>query len=149
MKKSTYALLTVIAISSSILTSCNKISEEEKEFDKTMQEVIYAHDEVMPQMTEISTLINDLESKMDTTATGQKYAKAQQDLKNAHDFMMEWMQDFSEKFPHQGTKLRDNTPDDLQKQLSLLKEEEKEVKQMRDAVNNSIKQAKELLGKSE
>lgn len=132
-----------------IFFSCKETSKKEKEFDKIMQEVMYAHDEVMPKMTEMSTLINDLESKKDSTTVGQKFAKAQEDLKNAHDFMMEWMQDFSDKFPHQGTKLTDNTPEEIEKQLSMLKEEEKEVKQMRDAVNNSIKNAKELLGKSE
>ena len=132
-----------------IFFSCNETSQQEKEFDKIMQEVIYTHDEVMPKMTEMSTLINDLESKKDSTTVGQKFARAQEDLKNAHDFMMAWMQDFSDKFPHQATKLIDNTPEEIEKQLSMLKEEEKEVKEMRDAVNNSIKNAKELLGKSE
>ena len=139
----------IALIGSLIFFSCKETPKHEKEFDKIMQEVMYTHDEVMPKMSQMSDLINDLESKKDSTTLGQKFAKAQEDLKNAYDFMMEWMQDFSDKFPHQGTKLIDNTPEDIKKQLSLLKEEEKEVKQMRDAVNNSIKYAKELLGKSE
>ncbi|RZS93305.1 hypothetical protein [Aquimarina brevivitae] len=132
-----------------IFTSCNSVSEEEKEFDKTMQEIVFAHDDVMPKMGELSSLIKDLEAKKDTTAIGQQYSQAQEELKNAYDFMMDWMQDFSEKFPHQGTKLNDYTPDQLKKQLQELKKEQQEVEQMRDAVNSSIKNAKELLNKTD
>ncbi len=129
------------------IISCDQLSKEEQEFDLLMQKIIDVHDEVMPKMGEISTLIKDLESKIDTTETGKSYAKAQQDLKDSYDFMMEWMSDFSEKFPHDNENDETNS-DKLSSQMKLLKEEETEVNEMRDQINTSIENAKKLLEKS-
>ncbi|AXT60358.1 hypothetical protein D1816_08340 [Aquimarina sp. AD10] len=127
-----------------LLTSCNQLSKEEQEFDAIMENVIIVHDEVMPKMTELSSLIKNLDPKIDTTAVGKSHAKAQQDLKDSYDFMMEWMRDFSEKFPHTEEKL---SPEKMASQMNLLKKEEIEVKQLRDQINTSIANAKSLLEK--
>ncbi len=137
----------LLLIGTIIITSCNQLSKEEKEFDALMQKVIDVHDEVMPKMGEISSMIKDLEAKIDTTDTGKLHANAQQDLKDSYDFMMKWMQDFSDKFPHDqdtGTM----TPEEFASQMTLLKEEEVEVNKMRDQINSSIENAKKLLKKS-
>ncbi|GAA4274942.1 hypothetical protein U6A24_12515 [Aquimarina gracilis] len=133
------ALLTFLFI------SCNQLSEEEQKFDALMENVISIHDEVMPKMGEISSLIKDLEPKIDTTQTGKSYAKAQQDLKDSYDFMMTWMSDFSEKFPHDEGEMETK---DISSQIKLLKEEEVEVRELRDQINSSIDNAKRLLEKS-
>ncbi|MHA7060156.1 hypothetical protein ACWGOQ_0023215 [Aquimarina sp. M1] len=127
--------------------SCNQLSKEEKEFDALMQKVIDVHDEVMPKMGTMSSLIKDLEPKIDTTATGKTYKEAQKDLKDSYDFMMDWMSDFSNKFPHG----EENTADDLEKfnnKMKMLQEEEEEVNKLRDQINSSIDTAKKLLEKS-
>lgn len=127
------------------LTSCgNQLSKAEQDFDATMQNVIDAHDEVMPKMGNINSLIQQLESKIDTTTTGQTHQKAQKDLKDAYDLMMIWMEDFSEKFPYE-EKDKKFTPEELAKKLKVLKEEEIEVQEMRDQINTSILQAENLL----
>ena len=127
------------------LTSCgNQLSKAEQEFDATMQNVIDAHDEVMPKMGNINSLIQQLESKIDTTTTGQAHQKVQKDLKDAYDFMMNWMEDFSEKFPYE-EKDKKFTPEELAKKLRVLKEEEIEVQEMRDQINTSILKAENLL----
>ncbi len=133
-----YALIALIVV------SCNQLSEEEQKFDALMEEVISVHDEVMPKMGEISSLIKELEPKIDTTETGKSYAKAQQDLKDAYDFMMTWMSDFSEKFPHD----EETDANEVSSQIKILKEEEIEVNKLRDKINSSIRNAKELLEKS-
>ncbi|MEW7278429.1 hypothetical protein ABW636_07520 [Aquimarina sp. 2201CG1-2-11] len=143
MKKTfLYPLLTILLVS----ISCNQLSKEEQEFDALMQKVIDVHDEVMPKMGEMSTLIKDLEVKIDTTAQGQTYAKAQQGVKDAYDFMMTWMSDFSTKFPHEegGNKIN---PEKLAIQMKLLKEEKVKVDQLKEQINSSIKIAKEALKK--
>ncbi|MBQ0735533.1 hypothetical protein [Aquimarina celericrescens] len=127
-----------------IVVSCNQLSEEEQKFDALMEEVISVHDEVMPKMGEISSLIKELEPKIDTTETGKSYAKAQQDLKDAYDFMMTWMSDFSEKFPHD----EETDANEVSSQIKILKEEEIEVNKLRDQINSSIRNARELLEKS-
>ncbi|WP_298549050.1 hypothetical protein [uncultured Aquimarina sp.] len=127
--------------------ACNQLSKEEQEFDALMQKVIDVHDEVMPKMGTMSSLIKDLEPKIDTTATGKSYATAQKDLKDSYDFMMDWMGDFSNKFPHG----EENTTKDIEKftaKMKMLQEEELEVKKLRDQINSSINNAKKLLEKS-
>ncbi len=140
--KSSFFYMTLLAV---LFISCNQLSKEEEKFDTIMEKVISVHDEVMPKMGEISSLIKDLEPKIDTTETGKSYAKAQQDLKDSYDFMMTWMSDFSEKFPHDGAEM-DSAK--ISSQIKLLKEEEIEVGELRDQINNSIDNAKRLLEKS-
>ncbi|WP_459211784.1 PepSY-associated TM helix domain-containing protein [Aquimarina rhabdastrellae] len=122
-------------------TACNTLSKEEQQYDAIMQKVIDIHDEVMPKMGEVSSLIQKLEPKKDTTAQGKAYTAAQLDLKSAYDFMMDWMSDFSTKFPH-GEEV---TTEAVPEKLKLLKEEEVEVLQVKEKINSSIKKAKELL----
>ncbi len=129
-----------------LFTSCNLLSGEEKEFDTLMQKVIDVHDEVMPKMGEVSTLIKRIDPKVDTTAIGKPYAKAQQDLKDSYDFMMKWMSDFSDTFPYAEDRKADSK--ELSKQMELLKQEEVKVNQLKDHINSSIKNAKKLLEKS-
>jgi len=132
----------------SVLTiSCNQISKEEQEFDVLMQKVIDVHDEVMPKMGEMSSLIKDLEPKIDTTITGKSHAKAQKELKDSYDFMMDWMSDFSNKFPQE----EEITADNMEKftaKMKMLQEEEKEVNKLKVQINSSIDNAKKLLQKS-
>lgn len=126
--------------------SCNKLSEEEQEFDALMQKVIDVHDEVMPKMGTMSSFIKELGTKVDTTTAGKKFEKAQNDLKNSYDFMMDWMSDFSSKFPHG----EDVTTEDMEKftaKMNTLKEEEVEVNKLKEQINTSIATAEKLLKK--
>lgn len=145
MKK---VFLLLLIISANItLFSCNEQPKEEKEFDAIMTKIIGVHDELMPKMGEMSSLIKNLEVKIDTTSTGKNYVAAQKDLKEAYDFMMEWMEDFSKKFPHNEQVTADNK-DVFDSKMKLLKEEEIEVNQLKDKINTSIKNGKKLLGES-
>ncbi|WP_109300366.1 hypothetical protein [Aquimarina sp. AU474] len=125
--------------------SCNQLSKEEQEFDALMQQVIDVHDEVMPKMGEMSNLIKELEPKIDTTTNGQTYSKAQQDVKDAYDYMMTWMSNFSDTFPHDVD--NEMSKEKLSSQMKLLKEEDIKVKKLKDQINASIKNAKALLEK--
>lgn len=137
-----YSILTLLVV----LISCNQLSKEEQEFDILMQKVIDVHDEVMPKMGEMSSLIKELETKIDTTAQGESYAKAQRDVKNAYDFMMSWMSEFSDTFPHQK---EDQKVDEekMSSQMKLLKEEEIKVNKLKNQINTSIENAKQILKK--
>ncbi|GAA3514222.1 hypothetical protein GCM10022393_30180 [Aquimarina addita] len=145
MKKIFLSLL-IITVTTSLF-SCNEQPKEEKEFDALMTKIIGVHDEVMPKMGEMSSLIKKLEAKVDTTATGKKYAAAQEDVKGAYDFMMEWMGDFSKKFPHNEEVTSDNK-EVFDTKMEMLKEEEVEVNELKTKINNSIENAKKLLGES-
>lgn len=118
--------------------------KEEKESTQ-MKEVMAIHDEVMPEMSKMGSLVGELNSKEnDSTDMGRQYKQARQDLQAAHKSMMDWMQNFGNRFD----------PDEILngKQLSeqkqqWLDEEEEKVKALREEINSSIANAKELLGK--
>lgn len=130
-------LLFVLGILAITTTSC----KEEKDSPK-MKEVLAIHDEVMPKMTELGNLVGELSSKEDSTALGMQYKEARIELQAAHKSMMDWMQNFGNRF----------TPDEVlngkeltdQKKL-WLDEEEKKVLTLRQQVNSSIEKAKKLL----
>lgn len=130
-----------------LLISCNQLSKEEQEFDVLMQNVIDVHDEVMPKMGEMSSLIKELKTKVDSTSQGQSYAKAQQDIKDAYDYMMTWMSNFSDTFPPVDKEATVDSKE-ISKQIKLLKDEEVKVNTLRDQINSSIENAKQLLQKS-
>src|SRR5690606_2798784 len=85
------------AIFTMLLISCK---QEKKEDTKStqMEEVMAIHDEVMPKMGKINTLIQELNAKIDTTEASTKYADAKKDLEAAHKFMMDWMKGFGDRF---------------------------------------------------
>ena len=75
-----------------VLWSCDNTSDAQKAYEQNFNEVLRVHDEVMPKMGELNALSMDLKKKIDADSTStKKYAKANQDLENAYDFMMEWM----------------------------------------------------------
>jgi len=134
-------LLVSIALTA-IIYSC-----AEKKNNTQMKEVMAIHDEVMPKMSNLGSLVGELNSKEnDSTELGLEYRQARKDLQAAHKSMMDWMQDFGNRF----------TPDEILngKELSeqkkqWLDEEEEKVKALRKQINSSIAQAEKLLVKDD
>ena len=137
----------LLIFSGMLLASCGeapKPSKEKIHYDESIDEILAVHDEVMPKMGELSSLIEKTEAKIDTTDTGKKFKVVNEELKGAHDFMMTWMRDFGEKFPNA---LNDTTytSKEYEKREPLLEEEKEEVREMKDRVTESMKNAKDLL----
>lgn len=139
MKNSLLLLATFLLV----FVSCKKKEETKTTSEPTqMRRVMEVHDEVMPKMGTIGKLIKQLESQPDSISNKAEYKKAAADLKDAHDYMMTWMQDFGKRFDS----------DEVMKGKALseekkiwLNEEEEKVKIMRDKVMNSIQNAKAIL----
>lgn len=141
MKKIVFALATIFTM---LLISCKEEGKKENAEPTQMQEVMAIHDEVMPKMGRINTLIQELNTKIDTTEVSASYAEAKKDLEAAHKFMMDWMKGFGDRF----------TSDEIMKGKSLsdekkkwLDEEEEKVNELRNQINSSIENAEELLNK--
>ena len=138
MKKYFFSIIAIIGL---LFTSCK---EEKKAPEKRtqMQEVMAVHDEVMPKMSTIGTLISTLKPKIDTTATGMQYEAAVKDLQNANTAMMDWMHGFGNSFDSDeildGKKL---TPE----KQALLDIEEEKVNEVANLMNTSIANAEALL----
>ena len=82
----------VIAIG---LSSCKEASTTE---NSAMNQVMAIHDEAMPKMSKIGSLVAELRKKIDNDEGGATEKKAMEDLQDAHKTMMEWMRGFGGKF---------------------------------------------------
>lgn len=123
------------------LTSC-KNGEQKSEGPTQMQEVMAVHDNLMPKMSELSSLMGELDTKIDSTEAGVKYQNAKKDLESSHEAMMEWMKDFGTKFNSEeilkGKELNEE-------KKALLNQEQKEVQDLEHQIETSISNAKNLL----
>ncbi len=136
----------IILILSLALTTFATSCKEEKESSQ-MKEVIAIHDETMPKMGQLGKLVGELKGmENDSTEIGRQYKDARKDLQEAHKAMMDWMQNFGDRF----------TPDEIMngKELSeqkheWLDEEEEKAKALQDQVNSSIENAENLLNKED
>lgn len=126
--------------------SCDNTSEEKDKYDALYNEVIAAHDEVMPKMGELSSLSQKLKQRADSIQTSTDiYEKGIEDLENSYDFMMEWMRDFSEEFVKDQTPFEELSTEERETKIEALEEEVTTVNKLRDQINGSIKRAKELI----
>lgn len=116
---------------------------KEKKEPTQMKEVMAVHDEVMPKMGHLGKLVGELKGmENDSTEIGKQYKEARIDLQDANKAMMNWMQNFGDRF----------TPDEILKGADLseqkkqwLNEEEEKVKALREQINLSIQQGEKLL----
>ncbi len=116
--------------------------EEAADASDRMEEVIAVHDEVMPEMKTIANLVAELKPLADSTGADSRYAAAMEDLQEAHQSMMDWMQGFGDRFDHE--EIMKGKALSEEKQAWLVEEQEK-VEAMRDQVLGSIEQAREVL----
>ncbi len=134
-------LFTILTIA---LVSCKDPAKKESGSDLEMKQVMEVHDAVMPKMGEMGKLVAELKTKEDTTDLGQQYAEARMKLQQAHTSMMEWMQEFGDRFTSDeilnGTELSEE-------KKQWLKEEDLKIHKVADEINTSIAEAKALLGK--
>jgi len=135
MKKIFSILAAVVLISS---LSC----KDEKDTNEQMKKVMAIHDEVMPKMSAMGSMVGELSSKEDSTELGIQYKAARKDLQDAHKAMMDWMQGFGNRFD--SDEILNGKALTAQKQIWLDEEEEK-VKALREQIYSSIKNAEKIL----
>lgn len=131
--------------------SCSeKQSEQSKAFDAQMKETIQIHDDVMPKMSNINSMISKLEAKKGTienTEETEIYNEAIADLKVAHDLMMSWMKRFSNSFSrteiNQG--LTTKNKDSIAAKLEQLDLQYQSAEEMKAAINRALENGKTLL----
>jgi hypothetical protein len=120
--------------------------KEVEQFNEKMDKTIAIHDEVMPEMSKINRLMGKLNAKIDTTNI-KTYKSAIKDLEAGHDKMMKWMKDFGDEFSkteiNQGIQLKD--VDSLKLRLEALDESFNQAEDMRNHIQEAIKNAELLL----
>ncbi|RAV30575.1 hypothetical protein [Sinomicrobium soli] len=128
----------------SVTTSCSdKPSEEVRKYQELYREVIAVHDEVMPKMGELNALSRTLKQEQDSISA--THTGILDSLKLSHTTMMEWMKDFSEKFPYGKSDPLQKTPEELHRDIELLQAELGEVNRMKDLIEESMTKAKKAI----
>ena len=103
------------------------------------------HDEAMDKMGKLGKLVGQLKPTADSLGTSSQEAKAIRDLQDANKAMMDWMQNFGNRFePEEIMEGKELSEEKKQ----WLDEEEAEVKEVKEKINSSIANAEALLGKA-
>lgn len=136
-------IILLVTIPLIILASSCK---EDKE-NIQMKEVMAIHDKVMPKMSQLGSLVGELNDKeKDSTDLRIQYEQARKDLQDANKSMMDWMQNFGNRFDHDEIL---NGKELSEQKKQWLDEEEEKVKALQEEINSSIENAKKLLNKKE
>jgi len=128
-------------------TEADKLSDE---FNTKMDMAIEVHDEVMPKMSEIGYLINELEKEIDSL-NRDKYEAAMEDLQLGHDRMMSWMKTFGDNFSSEEIQkgLQTKNMDSIKQKLKLIEMNYSAAEEMKTLINSAIENAENLLNKNE
>lgn len=135
-------ILSILALVCFTIIACKETKKEAPSEEDQMELVMEIHDEVMPKMGKINTLIKDLGAEIKTGNTTEAYTSAKADLQEANTLMMDWMTDFSERFD--SDEIMDGKALSPEKQ-EWLDEEEEKIRRVRDKINSSIAKAEALL----
>jgi hypothetical protein len=106
-----------------------------------MEEAIEVHDEIMPKMGTLLKLKDELENSESVDSL--QATETAQNLKKAHEGMMTWMRDYSDKFPYGDPS--PNTEEEIKEKMPILEKEVEEIKQLREETYNAITRAEALL----
>ncbi|MFK5972839.1 MAG: hypothetical protein QM485_06115 [Flavobacteriaceae bacterium] len=137
MKKIAYLLMVFTTVT---MISCK---EEKKEKENTQMKLVMAiHDEVMPKMSTLGSMVKELSDKEDSTEIGIEHKQAREGLQASHKSMMDWMQGFGNRFDSDEILNGKALSEEKQKWLN---EEEGKIRALREQINTSIENAKLLL----
>lgn len=139
----------LIAILAITVMSCGETtSSNETEFNQLLKEVFDVHDEMMPQMGKLSELRQQLEDRAkEEPMNAIAYKEAAADLESAHKGMMDWMKDFGEVFPYKEDRLEGMSEEEINKSIELMKDQKVKVDAMKQDMEESMENAKVLLGR--
>ena len=140
--KKYFLVIAVLIFTLSIGCKTDKKASVESESNQ-MEQVMAIHDEVMPKMGKIGSLVAQLRKKIDNDQGGAAEKKAMEDLQDANKSMMDWMQDFGKRFDSDEIINGKALTDEKKKWLN---EEEEKVKLVKEKINTSIANAEALLG---
>lgn len=120
------------------LISCDENAELRDQYNALFTKVIDLHDELMPKMSELTNLEEQLEAK---DSLGQADQQILENLKKADSRMMDWMHDFTDTYVKDRTPVAKMTAQELEQGIDGLQGELQEVKDLRDFTHKSLDEA--------
>lgn len=135
----------LLLLSVIVLASCAQTSKQEENFNAIKDSVLTIHDDMMKDMGVMSSLIQKVEPKIDSTEKGIEYKHASIRLKRAHDRMMGWMHEFNEEFPDLNNKEKTYSDQEYEAQTELMKSHQQKLEKLERQMNQSITNAEDIL----
>lgn len=120
------------------LISCDENAELRDQYNALFTEVIDLHDELMPKMSELTNLEEQLEANDSLSQADQQILE---NLKKADSRMMDWMHDFTDTYVKDRTPVAKMTAQELEQGIEGLQSELQEVKDLRDFTHKSLDEA--------
>ncbi|MGM0635339.1 MAG: hypothetical protein ACQESK_04695 [Bacteroidota bacterium] len=163
LKKITSFLMLALIVSSAAIsfTSCKNDNKKEekkenatmpeaeewaKKFDEKMKETIQIHDDVMPEMERIQTLLSKLEDKKEDLSE-KDFQRTTDMLKEGHQMMMDWMKTFGKDFNREEINkgIQEKDPEKIEAKYELLEKHHQKAEMMQKRIEDGIKQAEKIL----
>jgi hypothetical protein len=125
--------------------SCGEdTSKQQEEYHAVFKDVMDVHDKLMVRMTDIYEYSKELQKIADTSAAPQPYVMAKERLTKSDSNMMDWMEHFGDEFVKNKSAIKKMNSQQLEAQITDLKEELKQVQDMQTEMTASLASAKEL-----
>lgn len=147
--------ITILAISS--CSSGKKEDKTKNPNEALLNEVIAIHDSAMAKMGTITQYQKQIKESMDSATVDSIKIEVYAQLEQAHDGMMEWMRDFSEKFPSgkimggdmtgAGKGKEDGNERSLEEEKKLLEGLKESAQKMSYDIDKSLENAQKLMNK--
>jgi hypothetical protein len=153
----TRIIFLLLPFSLCVISCSTQKEQQENPNEELLREVIAIHDSAMAKMKDITTYQMQIKNMPDSVQTDSALVATYNKLESAHDGMMEWMRDFSQKFPS-GKLMSGNDADQnhgstggevekrtIEEDKRLLDELKVSAKKMSRAINESLEAAEDML----
>ncbi|SCY31868.1 hypothetical protein SAMN05192588_2227 [Nonlabens sp. Hel1_33_55] len=150
MKKLIWICAVLLMVTACKEETTAELDTEMNKFDQLTEQTMEVHDEVMPEMSHLMELSMEIDQKLESAELDddqvQQLFDAQVELDDSHDAMMDWMKDYTEKFPYEAD--LPSTQEEMEEMMPVLQSSYEEIKRVQSKTETAIQNAEELLANS-
>jgi hypothetical protein len=147
MRYAIYLIAIILFTSSCKSNEGDPAENQMSEFGQLQEQTLDLHDETMDKMGTLMDLSMEVEERMKSENLSEemigKLEAAKIEMDNTHGAMMDWMKDYSTKFPFEAD--APETEAELEQQMPVLQNLSNDIKSVKSQTEKAIDDAKELL----
>jgi hypothetical protein len=142
-----YLIAMILFISSCKSNKGDQVENQMSEFGQLQEQTIDIHDEAMEQMGTIMDLSMEIKERKKIENLSEEMISeldaATIEMDNAYEAMMDWMKDYSTKFPFEAD--APETAVELEKQMPVLQDLFNDIKSIKLQTEKALEDARDLL----
>ena len=136
MKKLIWICAVLLMVTACKEETTAELDTEMNKFDQLTEQTMEVHDEVMPEMSHLMELSMEIDQKLESAELDddqvQQLFDAQVELDDSHDAMMDWMKDYTEKFPYEAD--LPSTQEEMEEMMPILQSSYEEIKRVKSKI---------------